>query len=246
MVAKSIAQKRKEFMTYLTSVMDLLDPTGDNSKIYHEKYDKMSDQEFDRHIREFFNDDNAQFYLEIIEFERVFTMKDLENCAKFMKVPLYERVALPYNSEDPNVVTVTPTPVPVGYIHEKRMPQTLLKKSAGSIEIESRSSLTGQVTGHDKNARNTDTETYSLIALGADNALKEFMGPRADDTKAKAEMYKSISKDGYVSLQDLDNDPYNKVALNTLDVYFAMQGISTNLITDLGEINGPRGNDKVK
>ena len=237
---KSIPEKRKAFMDYITKVFDILDPSGENSKIYHNRLDKLSDREFDRWVRDFFDDEKDQFYLEIIEFERMVDMDKLEKCAEFMKVPLFERVALPYIADREGVTVVTPEPVPVGYIHEKRMPQTLLKKSAGSLDIEKRSATTGQVTGKDKNARNSDTETYSLVAVGANNALKELMGPRADDTRAKTQMYNEISKNGYVSLKDLDDDPYNKVSLNTLDVYFALQGIRTNLIEEMDTIPAPR------
>lgn len=238
---RSITDRRKKVVDYIVKVMNLLDPTGDNGKYYQEKFDKMTDAQFDKYIREFLQDEKSQFYLAIVEYERDLTIENIEKCAEFMKVPLLEYVALPYLTNDPDNVIVTPYPVPVGYIHEKRMPQTLMKKSAGSTKIEKRSPLTGQVTSEDKNARNSDLETYSLVAVDAVNALTEFMGPRADNMEAKNTMYNDIAKNGYVSLKDLNlEDPYNKVALNTLDAYFNMMGISTNLISDLNKIPSPR------
>ena len=238
---KSITDRRKKVVDYIVKVMNLLDPTGDNGKYYQEKFDKMTDAQFDKYIREFLQDEKSQFYLAIVEYERDLTIENIEKCAEFMKVPLLEYVALPYLTNDPDNVIVTPYPVPVGYIHEKRMPQTKMKKSAGSTKIEKRSPLTGQVTSEDKNARNSDLETYSLVAVDAVNALTEFMGPRADNMEAKNTMYNDIAKNGYVSLKDLNlEDPYNKVALNTLDAYFNMMGISTNLISDLNKIPSPR------
>ena len=241
MINKSISDKRKAFMNHLLKVMDILDPSGQNSKNYKDKYEAMSDTQFDRHIREFFKNEKSNFYLEIVEYERDLTIENIQKCAEYMHVPLVERIALPYLTGDPDNVIVTPYPVPVGYIHEKRMPQTLMKKSAGSTEIRTRSTLTGQVTGADKNARNSDLETYSLAAIKAVNALTEFLGPRADNKVAKNEMYNDISKNGFVSLKDLNlQDPYNKVALNTFNTYYLMMGISTNLVTDLDRIPGPR------
>lgn len=236
----SIPEKRKKLMDYLTKVMNLLDPTGANAKFYHDKFDKMTDAQFDKYMREFFKNEKAQFYLEIVEYERDLSIDAIHETAKFANIPLYENVAVPHITGDPNNVIVTPEPVPVGYVHEKRMPQTLMKKSAGSVDISKRNPLTGQVVGEDKNARNSDMETYSLAALGATNALREFMGPRADDTKAKQEMYQDIQQNGYCSLEDLTNDPYNKTSLNTFNTYFLIQGICTNLVTDLGVIPGPK------
>lgn len=236
---RTIKERREKVEKYIYQVLNILDPTGDNTRIYQEKFEKMSDSEFDKYMKNFLNDEKANFYLEIVEYERDLTIENIERCADFMKVPLLEHVALPYLTEDPNNIITTPYPVPVGYIHEKRMPQTLMKKSAGSTKIQKRSPLTGQVTSEDKNARNSDLETYSLAAIQATAALTEFMGPRADNREAKDKMYNDIAKNGFVSLEDLNlEDPYNKVALNTFDAYFNMMGISTNLVSELNKIPG--------
>lgn len=236
----SIKEKRKVVMEYLDKFFNTLDPSGANSKLYHEKFDKMSDQQFDQYFRKFLENDKANLYLEIVEYERDLKIEDIEDLSKLMEVPLFEYVAMPYLTGDPNNVIVTKTPVSVGYIHEKRMPQTLMKKSAASIKTDKRNPLSGQVVGDDKNARNSDSEVYSLATLGANKALSEFLGPRADDMKAKNEMYAEIAKNGYVSMEDLTDDVYNKVALNTFDMYFLMQGLRTNMIDRLDNIPGPR------
>lgn len=240
MATGTIAERRKKFMTYLCKVLDILDPSGQNSKNYRDFFEPMTDNEFDSYLKKFFKDPDANFYLEIVEYERDLDIKNIQKCADFMKVPLMERVALPYLNGSTEDVIVTPYPVPVGYIHEKRMQQTLMKKSAGSTKIQKRSSLTGQVTAEDKNARNSDLESYSLAAVGANAALTEFMDPRADNEKAKQEMYNEIARNGYVSLQDLDlYDPKHKIALNTFNTYYLMMGITSNLVVDLDAIPGP-------
>ena len=236
----SIKEKRKVVMEYLDKFFNTLDPSGANSKLYHEKFDHMSDQQFDQYFRKFLNNDKQNFYLEIVEYERDLKIEDIEKCAEIMTVPLFERIAMPYLTMDKNNVVVSTTPVPVGFIHEKRMPQTLMKKSAASIKTDKRNPLSGQVVGDDKNARNSDSEVYSLATLGANAALKEFLGPRADDMRAKNEMYAEIAKNGYVAMEDLTDDVYNKVALNTFDMYFLMQGLLTNMIERLDKIPGPR------
>ena len=237
----TITERRKKLMKYLCDCMDLLDPTGENSKAYHDLFDNMSDKDFDSYIRKFFADHKQNLYLEIVEFERDLRIENIKKCADYMKVPLFERVAMPYLSGSTENAPVTPEPVAVGYVHEKRMQQTLLKKNAGSIDIKKRNPKTGQVIGEDKNARNSDVESFSMVAMGADNALRELMGPRADDMQAKNEMYNNIAKDGYVSLKDLTNEPENKVALNSLDTYFYLQGLSTNLVVPLDLTPVPKG-----
>jgi hypothetical protein len=88
-----------------------------------------------------------------------------------------------------------------------------------------------QITGDDKNGRVSDTENYALVAIGAEAALKEFLGPRADDAVMKQEMFKDINKEGYTSIKNYTRDIGNKQALNTLDIYFTGAGILTDLIT---------------
>ena len=59
--------------------------------------------------------------------------------------------------------------------------------------------------------------------------------------EAKDMMYNEIAKNGFVSLEDLEmDDPYNKTALNTFNAYFNMMGISTNLISEIDRLPGPR------
>ena len=90
--------------------------------------------------------------------------------------------------------------------------------------------LTGQVTGHDKNSRNSDAETSSMLTMGANKTLKEFMSARADDMVMKKEMNQSIMKNGYVALNDLTDDVANKTALNTTSVFFMGAGLMNDLI----------------
>lgn len=236
----TLKQKRKYVMDYVCGMYDRLDPSGTNSKIFREKWGPLSDTEFSKKFEEFLRDDTRKgFYLEVVEFERDLTLENIMNCAKAMNIPLWERVALPHINGSLEDAVVTPEPVPVGFIHAKRMPQMLLEKNAGSISINKRNALSGQVTGDDKNGVTSNVETYSMVASGATTALKELLGPRADNMAAKNQMYNAINRDGYVSLDELPNDPEDKVAINSLDAYFTMQGFRTNLVKKDGSIPHP-------
>ena len=78
----------------------------------------------------------------------------------------------------------------------------------------------------------TDTRT-----IGADKALAEFMGPRADDRVMELEMLDQINKNGYTELDTLTNHLENKTTLVTLDVYLLGMGIKSDLITNGLAIN---------
>jgi len=224
--------KRKAMEDLIYKVFDALDETKTNSNKYRDMFGKMSDAEFDRFFKEFFEDENQYLILDVVDYERDLRMEHVENAAKILGIPLFERVATPHVNKDPNNPVVTKFPVPVGYIHVKRVQQILSKKNTTSTEISTRSALTGQVVGRDKNARDSDSENFALVTIGAENILREFMGPRADDMVMKNEMYSSIAQKGFVSLETLTNNVENKVTLNALDVHLIGMGIKSDLITE--------------
>lgn len=223
-------KKRKEIENLIFTTFSKLDKTGTNTKYYKDFFSKMSDAQFDKYMKKFLNSDD-NFYLEIDPYERDLSMDDIEDAAKFLGVELYEYVVLPYANPNGDPI-VTQHPVPVGWIHMKRVQQTVAKKNSMSIHTDSRQGKTGQVVGDDKNSRMSDMENISLITMGATNTMKEFTHAKADNMKAKAEMANCIKRDGFVSMKDVSTNASDKVALNTLDVFFTSAGLKTNIITD--------------
>lgn len=234
-------QARAEFMAELDELFNIIDPSGANAKYYHDKWDSVSDAEFDKWIMWLGEDDFANnFYWEIDEYDRPMKMELIFKAMKKYDIPIFEKCCIPHINNSGEDVIVTPDPVPVGYIHIKRLPQTVHDKNTGSTSISKRSALTNQVTGQDKNARITNVETYALKAYGANHSLKELMGFRADDEAAKTQAYNAIAENGVVRLADLESGPEDKVAVNTLDTYYTAAGMKTNLVSGTKLIKGPK------
>ena len=146
-------QTRKQMEEMVYNSFNLLDTTGENTKNYKELFGKMNDSQFDSFFKNLFKDKNSFLTLDIVTYEREPSMNDIEKAATYLDVPLYERVAFPHMSTDPNSPFVTPEEVPVGYIHMKRLQQMLRKKNSTSTDIMQRDGKTGQVVGSDKNSR---------------------------------------------------------------------------------------------
>lgn len=222
--------KRKKIEDLIYKVFNALDPTGDNTKYYKDLFGKMDDSKFNKFMENFFKDEDENFYLEIEPYKREPTQKEIKEAADILGVPLYEHVIMPFaNPGGPPVVT--PTPVPVGYIHVKRLQQMVAKKNSMSIHIDKRQGKTGQVIGEDKNGRISDMEAISLVTMGADKILKEYMHSRADNLTAKNEMLNKIKGDGFVSIDEVSSKNSDKVALSTMDVFFTSALIKTDLVT---------------
>lgn len=223
--------KRKKMEDLIYGTFNILDKTGKNTQKYKEKYSKMSNEQFDKEMKRFLNNPDAYFYLEVEPYAVEVSMKEAQKAADFLKVPLFEHVIMPFANPEGDPV-VTQQPVLVGYIHIKRVQQMVSKKNSMSIHIGQRNPKTGMVSGDDKNARASDVENIALIAVGAKESMKELIGARSDDLRAKTEMLKRIKDDGYVSLEDIPSNKTDKVALNTLDVFFTCAGLKTDLVTD--------------
>lgn len=223
--------KRKKMESTIYAVFDKLDPTGTNTNKYRAYFSSMSDAQFDTFFKQFFKNDKEYLTLDIVEYERGLTMDSIEAAAKVLNIPLFEDLYMPHLTMDKDNVVCAKYPCATGYLNIKRPQQMVHKKNGVSISNNKRSALTGQVTASDKNGRESDMENSMLLAVGCHNILREFNGPRADDMVMKTQMNTAINTNGYVSLDQLDNDPSNKVALNTIDVFMIGMGLKSDLVT---------------
>ena len=230
--------KRKKIEKLVYDVFTALDPSGANTARYQDLLGKMKDNEFDKFIKELLSNENNYLILDMADYERDLTMDNVEAAAKVLNIPLYEHIVMPHVNGDKEHPVVSKYPVPVMYLHMKRMQQMVNKKNSTSIESSKRNMLTGQVTGEDKNSRSSDMENLNLVAINADNTLRELLGPRADDNVMKNEMLQQIALTGNVTLSNMTNDLENKTALNTLNVFFTGMGFRTDLITKDGSFPG--------
>ena len=165
---RPLSERKQRTIDFVCKALELLEgDTHVNAERYRKLWENMTDKEFTKMMETLrANPMTKQIaYFEVIEFERDLKLHNIEATADFMKVPLYEYVAVPDVTGDPDNVVVTPEPVPVGYAHYKRMPQTVLKKSSVKVSYRKRNPITGQPTSQEKTARNTDVETYAPLSL---------------------------------------------------------------------------------
>lgn len=225
------SKKRKEMETLIYNFFDAIDKSGTNTKKYKELFKDMSDAQFSSYFKQMFENDKAFLTLDIVDYEHSVGIEDIEAGAKVLNIPLFEYVYTPHLTMDKTKVVCTPEKVPVGYLNIKRTQQTVAKKNGISTSIDTRSALTGQVTGVDRNGRESDLENIMLESMGLNECLKELNGPRADDMHMKQQMIQNIQLNGYATLDSLEDDINNKTTLRTVDVYMLGMGLNTDLVT---------------
>jgi hypothetical protein len=223
--------KREKAESLIYRVLSILDKTKINVVKYKEFFGKMSDEEFDKYMNKFLADENENFYIEILPNKNEPKMEEIKKALDVLKVPADEYVYMRHEGHGDDPIR-TAYKVPVGYITIRRLQQILSKKNTYSLDISQRNMRNGQVTGDDKIARISDIESYSLVAIGAENALKEFLGPRADNAVAKTDMYKDIGMYGYTYLKDQGHDITENQTLNTMYVHLMGAGIGNDLLKE--------------
>lgn len=231
-MAKLTPEKRKKMEKLIYDTFSALDPTKANTEKYQQMFSKMSNVQFDEFFKKLFSSEDNYLILDIADYERNLDMDKVNAAANLLKIPLYEKINMPYLDNNKENPIQSMYEVPVGYLHIKRMQQMLNKKNSSSTETTSRNMLTGQVTAHDKNARSSDMENFNLVVLdGSKPLMQELMGPRGDDMVMMNEMLQQIAVNGYASLDKMTNKLENKTALNTIDVFFMGVGLKTDLVT---------------
>ena len=234
----TIKEKRKRITDLVLSTVEIL--AGDKRDSNYERLElflnDMSDEEFELWAKQC-NDPNDPETLDhtIQLFYDQFNVPKFENIKLALdniNVPMEEYVY--YRDKDSKGLR-TAVPVPVGYLNVKRQQQMLSKKNKYTLDSDDIDPKTGQVRGDSKAAAISDVEAIGLIGVGADKIISELFGPRASNQQQKQEMYRSIAKNGYVSLEDIknkDNDKTQHTALNTLNMYLLVSGIRSDLIVN--------------
>lgn len=225
--------KRAEAEKLVYDYMDIVDPSGKNTKMYKDFFSTMSDAKFEKFMKQMFDDFSMNYILDVEDYERGVTIESAEKALKFLGVPVTEYLIMPHLNMDTTRPIVGKQKVVVGYDIEIRMQQTNHKKNSTSIHIAERSATTGQVVGNDKNGRSSDQENMALVVLGADKILAELNGFRADGLGRKNEAYADIARTGVCSVDKVEanHGVEDRTALNTMDVFYTGMGIKTDLVT---------------
>ena len=218
------ARLKAERLVY--SVMDALDPSGDNTDFWKEQFANMSDTQFKNYISNDF-----PFYFQTGAFKEPY-MNQIVKALDVLNVPLLEPLYMPYKYKDSQGRPLKARECLVVYLPIKRMKQMLTKKNGMSISTKSRDMKTGLLTGVDKNGKESDREFESLAICGLDNCMKEFSRARADSMNDKSVMSNTINNLGQVSLKDLPDDPTDSLSKNLVSVYFIGAQLYTNIVNE--------------
>lgn len=208
-------------------IVNKLDPSGANAKLYREKFSKMSDDDFEKMITDF-EEGTAHpvFVAPVFDQHSTTVETDLET-GKQMGIKFFQRVNIPPMNGLPGYLT------PPSYLVTdhcvRRQAQLLEKKIKIPEDNNSVDFSTGQPTGKSKGAKISYPETQVLGAYGLDNCLTEFLKYRGGDEKGFVAMNTMISRTGGVSMKAIAPFAGGVKATTTLRTYLNAMHLKTTL-----------------
>ena len=220
-------KKRKEVEELVYKVMDILDPTQQNSQFYKAKFAKMNDKQF---MNFFSQDFPLKFQTRLFEIEP--NMKQISDALDYIHVPMIEQMNLPFEYRSKDGTPVKSDDALILYVPIRKVKQFLSKKNSMSTNISNRDMKSGLLQTVDKNGNTSDREMESLAVMGLDASMKELASYRADSMNAKDEFYSMINTTGMVRQSDVDVETSDSLARNELNVYLLGAALNSNLINE--------------
>ena len=187
---------RKKYEENIYKLMDDIDHSGFNADTYRIDFYKMSDKQFVDLMKKYIEQDDLNLFVDINQLEKKksdnITLEKIKAIADKWKISLFEYIFMPFrNPKGKPMCTLTKEPII--YCPIRRFFQQMLQhKNSISNSSDHINPLTGQVVQEDKTASTTNVQTYALAATNQTNALKEFLGHRADDQISKQQMLNTI------------------------------------------------------
>jgi len=217
--------KRLKVEKKIYDVMNIMDPTGQNTEYYKKKFAKMNDKQF----YDFFKQDfPLKFQYKPFEIDP--TMDTIMKALQSINVPINEEVNMPFLYTNSDGVPVKSQKVCVVYLPLKRMKQMVVKKSAFSTDISKRDYKTGNLIDTDKNSQLSDREVESLAVMNLENTMDELITVRGDAMNAKNEFYNEINAKGQVSMSEVEVTNSDSIARNLISAYLLSAHIQSNLV----------------
>ena len=194
-----------------------LAPKGDNATFYKERFDKMSDKDFEAFISRL---ESGEEFLVLIapnfsnsglSVERNFKI------AKQLGHEFFQQLWIGKQGDQP--AYLTPVKYLVVDLPVRRASQLLIKKIRTPEHNKTVDIITGQPTGDSKGAKISYPEVQNLAAMGLDNCVLELMKYRGGDLKGHNTLNAMISRYGNASQATLKNFSSGVESTRTLKTF---------------------------
>ena len=117
-------QKRSEIERLILDTFKFLDTSGNNIKRYQMLFKNMSNDQFEKFIRNITDNPDNNFYLEVVPYKDEPSLESIKKCLDFLGTKTEEYVFYKHETLDGKPIRTT-KPVPVIYMHIKKLERLL-------------------------------------------------------------------------------------------------------------------------
>ena len=185
--------RRKEAENYIYKIMDMLDPSGKNTKRYKNWFKNLSDKDFDTYMSNI-RDKKDTLTLYSANITDKANMDNFIACAHKLGIELCQHIRI-YDAPT-NTYYTTPNKYLVLQVPVRRFSQFLDHKLSVAESDKRVDILTGQVMKPDKAGSLSQVEVQALYARQLDTTITELMKYRGGDVVAYAEYKRELEEYG--------------------------------------------------
>lgn len=219
---------RKKVEAWVLSVINQIDPSGTNGKIYQEKvFGPMSDKDFDQYIQDL----KSGKRFSVIYAPNYGPVKlSLERNIKVgekMGHSFWERIWIEGKPDVPS--QLSPIPAFVIFTRIRRQAQLITKGVSVPKNMRTINVLTGQPTGESQSAKISMPELQLCASAGMLKSMEELMKYRGGDSRGGAALHGMLVRYGRSSLSALKPFSSGVESTNYINALFTAAHIGTNL-----------------
>ena len=216
--------KREQIESYITKLMNQMDPSGVNAEKYAKLFKSMSNAKFDEYMHALKNKD-TQLSVQLPNILTKITTNSVVEIAKKRKVPIFSKVIL----QDPHTHRSYTSKYPMMILNlpVRRLSQYLFHKISLPEGDRKINPVSGQVIPPDKGAALSAIETQILASKGLESSVIELIRVRAGDLSAYRSFKHQIEESGEAALSEVPMAPSPRSAI-TAARYLHAIGINAN------------------
>lgn len=192
---------RADFEKYVLEVIDIMDPSKFNHKLYVEKFSKMSDKMFDEWV-DLIEAGEEKLYLYAPNMKVTLQVRDLLAAAKFIGLELFERIKM-WDSTTRRYYT-TRFKYLVLKLPVRRLKQYLQDGLSVPDSDRKINPTSGQVIKPDKGSTISLTEAQTMDSKGLSSCLVELTNVRGGNLTAYAGYRAALEETGEASINEID------------------------------------------
>lgn len=219
---------RKAVEAYVLGLINEIDPSGTNAKIYKEKvFGPMSDKDFHKYVEDIKSGKrHSVIYAPNHGPVKLNTQRNIEIGRKH-GLEFFERLWIEGDENTPTHLT------PVKYFtiptRKRRQAQVVTKSVSVPKDMRTINVLTGQPTGESQSAKISLPELQLCASAGLTKSMEELMKWRGGDARGGAALQGMLVRFGKASLTSLKPFASGVESTNYINALFTAAMIGTNL-----------------